>query len=147
MDPNTIYVYTDGASKPHSTKEGGWGMVAIFRGKEVRRKGYIPAPTTNNVAELMGPIEALRLFTGNTKSRIVVISDSQYVVKGVMEWRHNWKRSGWPTKNTELWRELSDLVDNYKDVSFKWVRGHSGDHYNEIADQLSREAIADGLTQ
>jgi ribonuclease HI len=77
----------------------------------------------------------------------VFTSDSQYLVKGINEWRHNWKRSGWKRKtgairNLELWKALDVEIARH-DFEAKWVRGHRGHPENEYADFLATRAAAD----
>lgn len=99
---------------------------------------------TNQVAELTAAREALsRTPVG---CAVTLVSDSQYVLKGISEWRKGWERRGWvnakgePVANQHLWQALFKEVDARK-VAVKWVRGHSGDTYNEMCDQLANLAI------
>ena len=77
---------------------------------------------------------------------IKIYTDSQYVKNGITEWIINWKKNGWKTankkkvSNKELWIELDENVSIH-DVEWFWVRGHSGNHYNEIADKLAVNAM------
>ena len=78
--------------------------------------------------------------------RVVLTTDSVYVKSGITEWLANWKTKGWktagrkPVKNADLWREL-DEQNKRHDVSWHWVKGHSGHRENEIADQLANRGI------
>jgi ribonuclease HI len=98
--------------------------------------------------ELTAMIEALR-WTGELREsprHIKLISDSRYVVDGINDWRHNWKRNGWRkkaksphrVKNVDLWRELDALV--LPAMRFSWVKGHHGAHFNILADALAATA-------
>jgi ribonuclease HI len=96
--------------------------------------------------ELTATIEALKNI--KKTSDIHLYTDSQYVKNGINQWIFNWKKNGWvtankkPVANKELWIELDTCVAKHK-VTWFWVRGHSGNHYNEIADQLAVKAIHD----
>ena len=122
---------------------GGWGAVLVWRGQEREISGGEPE-TTNNRMELMAAIEALQLLQRQTGVRLH--TDSQYVMKGLTQWIHGWKRNGWMTKsgsevkNTDLWKRLDALCTTYT-VEWRWVKGHSGDPMNERADELARSGI------
>jgi ribonuclease HI len=100
--------------------------------------------TTNNRMELMAVIRGLEAL----KRRCVVdvTTDSKYVKNGITQWIHNWKRNGWrtaarkPVKNDDLWRQLDEAVARH-DVSWHWVKGHSGHPENERADALANRGI------
>ena len=81
-----------------------------------------------------------------TASEITIYTDSTYVKNGITEWINNWKINGWknankkPVKNKDLWIELDSLCkDNL--ITWKWVKGHSNDKYNNLADELATKAI------
>src|SRR5690606_24638508 len=102
------------------------------------------ALTTNNRMELLAVIEALRAL--KRPSRVVIHTDSQYVQKGITEWIRNWKLRGWktadrkPVKNEDLWRTLDGLLAGHE-ISWRWVRGHSGHPENERADALANRGV------
>ncbi|MBL4775538.1 MAG: ribonuclease HI, partial [Mariprofundus sp.] len=79
-------------------------------------------------------------------SRITIVSDSKYVVQGMQEWIHNWKKKGWktaskkPVCNLERWQELDRLAAQHH-VTWQWVKGHAGHEGNERADELARRGI------
>ena len=83
---------------------------------------------------------------------VTVTTDSQYVKNGITQWIHNWKRNGWktaakkPVKNADLWRALDEAVASHE-VSWQWVKGHSGHPDNERADELANKGIAQLSTQ
>lgn len=135
-----IRVYADGSCR--KSKAGGWGVITIDQGVEQEFSGYA-LETTNNRMELQGPIEALKLLPPGRAAHIT--TDSQYVQKGIEEWIKDWRRRGWrtasnePVKNVGLWKELEALCEE-RTVTWKWVKGHAGDHYNERADNLAQEA-------
>jgi len=139
---NTVQIFTDGACKGNPGP-GGWGAILRYRDNEKEMNGYEPE-TTNNIMELTAVIEALK--TLSRSCTIVITTDSNYVKDGITKWIHNWKLKGWktaarkPVKNKELWISLDELAENH-DITWKWVKGHSGHPENERADDLANEAI------
>ncbi len=92
--------------------------------------------------------EGLKLLT--QRCRVEVVSDSQYLVKGMNEWLPGWKAKGWkrkggPIQNLELWQQLERVAAD-QDVQWIWVRGHAGHPKNEYVNDLAIEA-AQKLTQ
>ena len=120
---------------------GGWGAL-LRQGQHEKSLYGGEADTTNNRMEIMAVIQALKAL--KRPCDVVVHTDSQYVQKGMSEWLPNWKRRGWktadkkPVKNADLWQELDMLVAQH-DVSWRWVKGHSGDPDNERVDVLARD--------
>lgn len=107
--------------------------------------GGEPAPTTNNRMELMAAIRALESLTRPATVRIH--TDSTYVRSGITSWLAAWKRNGWltaarqPVKNADLWRRLEAACARHQ-VTWHWVKGHSGHPENERADALANKGIA-----
>ncbi len=134
-------ISTDGACLGNPGP-GGWGAVLRYRGHEKRLSGS-EADSTNNKMELTAAIEGLAALT--KPSKVVIYTDSTYVRNGIMKWVSGWQANGWktsakqPVKNADLWRRLVDEEQRH-DVTWKWVKGHAGDHYNEIADTLATSA-------
>ncbi|MBD8506843.1 ribonuclease HI [Hoyosella sp. G463] len=100
---------------------------------------------TNQIAELMALLEAIRSHPG--PEPLLVESDSQYAIKCVSVWLAGWKRNGWrtaagsPVKNAELIQSIdAAIADREGPVRFQWVRGHAGNEFNEIADELAGTA-------
>ena len=141
---NLIKIYTDGACSGNPGK-GGWGAVLMWGNHKKEINGF-NADTTNNKMELTAVIEAIKAV--KKSSEINIYTDSIYVKDGITKWILNWRVNGWkgkdkkPIKNLELWQEL-DLVAGKHKIDWHWVKGHSGDKYNEIADSLARKAIED----
>ena len=139
---NTVQIFTDGACKGNPGP-GGWGAILRYRDTQKELNGYDPE-TTNNIMELTAVIEALK--TLSRSCTIVITTDSNYVKDGITKWVHNWKLKGWktaarkPVKNKGLWIALDELAENH-DITWKWVKGHSGHPENERADDLANEAI------
>ena len=144
-------IYTDGGCSGNPGP-GGWGFVIImrtFQGENIiaQEKGGVKE-TTNNKMELTAVIEALqKLKTMDVPRQITVYTDSQYVQKGISEWINTWKRNSWrtsdkqPVKNQDLWMKLDSLANDFI-IIWQWVKGHDGNKYNELCDQMTQEAIA-----
>ncbi|HRO60653.1 MAG TPA: ribonuclease HI [Burkholderiaceae bacterium] len=142
MMNESVDIYTDGACKGNPGP-GGWGALLRY-GEHERELFGGESATTNNRMELTAVIEALRAL--KRPSQVVVHTDSQYVQKGVTEWLRNWKQRGWktadrkPVKNEDLWRALDTLLTSHQ-ISWRWVRGHSGHPENERADALANRGV------
>lgn len=145
MTPSVV-IYTDGACSGNPGP-GGWGAILMFGEKTKEICGGEPA-TTNNRMELMAAIQALETLTKPCK--VELNTDSQYVMKGISEWIHAWKRRGWrtadnkPVKNDDLWRRLDEARQRH-DVQWRWVKGHAGYEHNERADVLAGQGLAETL--
>jgi ribonuclease HI len=142
-DPDhDIIIYTDGACKGNPGP-GGWGVVLRSGAHEKTLHGGEPQ-TTNNRMELMAAIMALEAL--KRPSRVLLHTDSQYVLKGMTEWIDGWKRRGWttadkkPVKNVDLWQRLEKAAAPHT-LRWVWVRGHTGDPGNEQADQLANLGV------
>ena len=139
---NEISIYTDGSSRGNPGR-GGYGVVLLWNKiKKELSKGY--KFTTNNRMELMAVIAALEALKKN-KLSLVIYSDSNYVVKAVMEgWLTKWIRTNFKgnIKNRDLWERYDELSKNHN-IRFKWVKGHAENMYNNRCDILATEA-ADG---
>ena len=139
-------VYTDGACSGNPGP-GGWAWAVAPDGQPNGSGGE--AYTTNQRMELQAVLEALRsLGAGSEAGPIVVVSDSTYVVNCFRDrWWEKWQRNGWrnskkePVANDDIWKPLVDLVTS-ADVTFRWVKGHSGDRMNDLVDQLAVAAAA-----
>lgn len=134
-----IVIYTDGASKGNPGP-GGWGAI-IISDDEVIELGGKAIETTNNKMELSAPIAALK-YLKNRNEKIIIYTDSKYVINGITSWIFGWKKNGWKTGlkedvlNVDLWKKLDMLVQN-KDIEWKYVPGHSGVEGNERADEIA----------
>mgnify|MGYP000471729942 FL=1 len=141
-----LVIYTDGACSGNPGP-GGWGVLMLYKGKEKTLNGGEP-DTTNNRMEMMAAIKALEAINPKFKGPVTLWTDSTYVMKGITEWIHGWKKRGWkksdkkPVVNKDLWQQL-DTLNNERDVTWKWVKGHAGVDGNERADELARMGMPD----
>ena len=133
-----MVVYTDGACLGNPGP-GGWAWVV----PDGPFAAGFDSETTNQRMELTAALEALRAFDGS----LTVVSDSTYVVNCFRDrWWENWLRRGWvnsarkPIASRDLWEPLIDAYRTRGDVDFRWVKGHSGDQWNDRADLLAVEA-------
>ncbi len=117
-----------------------------------RRDFYLHSPsTTNNRMALAGAIAALQLLgQKGARLRLLIVSDSEYLVKGIRAWAPGWESRGWTRKagvieNLELWRALWQSLPKH-DAQFTWVRGHAGHPKNEYANDLAVRAATEQLT-
>lgn len=123
-------------------------MVCCDDGLEIRLSGADPT-TTNNRMELQAVIATLEFLTQTNQQSIVnLYADSQYVLKGITQWVPSWKRKGWKTAagkavlNKDLWQkldELNSLANQQLPLAWRYIKGHSGDEGNELADTIARE--------
>ena len=120
-----VKIYTDGACKGNPGP-GGWGTVIEQNGNQQKLSGSEPQ-TTNNRMEMTAVIKGLEAVDPSAK--VLISSDSTYVINTMTK---GWKRKA----NNDLWDQLDRLVRN-RDISWRWVRGHSGDRGNELADALA----------
>ena len=143
---NSMTIYTDGGCSGNPGI-GGWAFVV--EGKEPITGSGGDEFTTNNKMELSAVINALEyvLLNHPGDTKVTLITDSQYVKQGITVWIHNWKKNGWrtaskaPVKNKELWVSL-DEISSRLDITWKWVKGHSGVELNELCDALVQKEMA-----
>jgi len=149
---NALMIFTDGGCSGNPGP-GGWAFV-IAREEAggpriISSKNGGEKTTTNNRMELTAVLQSLRALRDmeGAPRAAVVVTDSQYVQKGITDWIVKWKRNGWvssgktPVKNRDLWEALDAIVGEFS-LEWQWVRGHSGVALNEMCDALAQEAIA-----
>jgi ribonuclease HI len=136
-----------GNGRPGDNPGGAGGLIELRTARGIERRDFfLHAPaTTNNRMALAGAIAALQLLAqkGN-RLRLLVVSDSEYLVKGIREWapgwvQRNWTRKGGPIENLALWQALWQSLDRHE-AQFTWVRGHAGHPKNEYANDLAVRA-------
>ena len=138
MSKTAVEIYTDGACSGNPGP-GGWGAVLYYGDVKKEIFGGV-ADTTNNRMELTAAIEALRALKKNCV--VNLYTDSSYVRDGITNWIRSWKKCNWrkgtkgEVKNRDLWQELDELAAMHQ-ITWHWVRGHSGIPGNELADQLA----------
>lgn len=138
---STIHFFTDGACRGNP----GVGSWAVYCSNPFLEKSGVETMTTNNRMELMAVIQSFEWM--ETFKSYIIYTDSQYVWKGIKEWRHGWKKNGWKNskkkvvENIDLWKTLDALVETHPHVDYKWIRGHNGNEGNEYVDRLANEAI------
>jgi len=135
-----VIIYTDGGCDPNPGP-GGWAAVLLCGEKRHELWGA-ELETTNNRMELTAAIEALRWL--KTPSKVRLYTDSQYLQKGINEWMPKWLAKNWrgangPVANQELWQELISVSSPHQ-VTWQWLRGHTGNVENERVDRLCRQA-------
>lgn len=137
-----VEIFTDGACKGNPGP-GGWGVFLRFGKHEKKLCGGEPL-TTNNRMELTAAIKGLAALKRG--SHVELTTDSQYVRKGITEWMPNWKKRNWrtaskkPVKNADLWQAL-DKESARHQITWHWIKGHSGHPENELADQLANDGV------
>ena len=143
-----VKIYTDGACVGNPGP-GGWAAVIIFDNKKEELFGGEKL-TTNNRMELTAAIMALEYFGEKEKKQlslkqVKIFTDSIYLKDGITVWINKWEKNNWKTadkknvKNIDLWKKLQDLVKIIP-VEWNWVKGHSNDPMNELADKLAKQA-------
>lgn len=144
-----VFLFSDGACSGNPGP-GGWAFILRHHAtqRELVESGG-EADTTNNRMEMLAVIRGLQALKRRTS--VEIVSDSQYVLRGISEWLPKWKANGWKRKavgnhqeikNEDLWR-LLDLLLLQHDIRCQYIRGHSGHPENEKCDQLAVQAIKD----
>lgn len=149
MKSKDILAFTDGACSGNPGP-GGWGSVLIIENSSspeliIKELGGAEIKTTNNRMELMAAIQTLAELE-NTPGKVILSTDSKYVIEGITNWIHGWRKRGWKTKegtpvsHQELWELLDDWVSRRKSiggVEWTYVGGHRGIPGNEKADEIA----------
>ncbi len=140
-----VRIFTDGACSGNPGP-GGYAAILIYKNYKKEIYGWC-SNTTNNRMELLAAIRGIEAL--KKRCRVVLYTDSSYLKDGMTTWIKNWIQKGRLSdskkgvKNKDLWRLLLELNKKH-DMTYKWVRGHSGDKMNERADTLARMAIKKG---
>ena len=131
---------------------GAGGLIEARAARQVQRRDFFTyvSNTTNNRMALSGAITALRILAGKrNRLRVLMVSDSEYLVKGMREWAPGWASRGWvrkagPIENLQLWQDLAETV-RLHEVQWTWVRGHQGHPKNEYANDLAMKAAREQI--
>ena len=140
-----ITIFSDGACSGNPGP-GGWATRLLYADGRICELGGFVADTTNNRMELQAAIEGLKAIAPDDE--ITLITDSEYMLKGITEWIHGWKRRGWktaakkPVLNQDLWLQLDEL--NSPSYRWEYTRVHAGDPNNERCDEIA-QAFSRGL--
>ncbi len=146
MKKKHVFIYTDGACRGNPGP-GGWGALLRYDQHEKKISGA-EQHTTNNRMELLAAICALRKL--KQACRVELFTDSKYVQQGISTWLPGWKKNRWlksdkkPVKNADLWQALDHEASRH-DMTWHWVKGHSGHPENDLVDALANEAIDEML--
>ena len=143
-----IKIYTDGACVGNPGP-GGWAAIIIQEGNKIEIFGGEKL-TTNNRMELTAAIKALEYcLEKETKQlslkEVKIYTDSNYLKDGITVWINNWEKNNWKTadkknvKNVDLWKKLKELT-KISQIEWYWVKGHSQNPMNELADKLAKKA-------
>ena len=140
-----IEVWTDGSCLGNPGP-GGWGVVVHLGDQAEELKGGA-LDTTNNRMELMAVIKGLEYLLSKGLSKALLYTYSNYVKNVIQSWIYAWKKNGWvnakkePVANQDLWQTL-DRLNQQVDISYHWVKGHSGNVFNERCDVLAKEGAS-----
>tara|TARA_B100000408_G_scaffold47095_1_gene36183 strand:- start:1392 stop:1838 length:447 start_codon:yes stop_codon:yes gene_type:complete len=143
-----IKIYTDGACVGNPGP-GGWAAIILLENEKKELFGG-EKHTTNNRMELTAAIKGLEYCNAQegkqlSLKEIKIYTDSVYLKEGITSWINNWEKNNWKTadkknvKNVDLWKKLKDLVKS-KQIEWRWIKSHSGDTMNDLADKLAKEA-------
>tara|TARA_B100001245_G_scaffold117597_1_gene86401 strand:- start:20 stop:466 length:447 start_codon:yes stop_codon:yes gene_type:complete len=143
-----IKIYTDGACVGNPGP-GGWAAIILLENEKKELFGGEKL-TTNNRMELTAAIKGLEYCNAQegkqlSLKEIKIYTDSVYLKEGITSWINNWEKNNWKTadkknvKNVDLWKKLKDLVKS-KQIEWRWIKSHSGDTMNDLADKLAKEA-------
>lgn len=139
-DGHSVVIYTDGACLGNPGP-GGWAALLLY-GHHEKMVSAGERHTTNNRMELTAALEGLKAL--KQPCHVELVTDSRYVQQGITDWLPNWRRrnfktqAGHPVKNQDLWQALSAAAECHQ-VTWSWVKGHSGHPLNDRVDQAARE--------
>ena len=148
----TIQLYTDGSCSKNGSKEnfGGYAVILTINNKSVKIYKESKSNTTNNEMEMMAVLQAIKIakiLTKTNKREIEIFSDSAYVVNTVNTWMNSWAANNWikksdkkPPENLEIVKEIYSLMQFERCIKIKKIKGHFGEEFNELADQMAKEA-------
>ena len=126
---------------------GGWAAIFVDNDNIIKKIYGFSHYTTNNRMELTAAIKALEKL--ETNQSVQIYTDSQYLKIGITLWIQSWKVTNWKNgkiKNIKFWQRLDTLYSLQKNMRWHWIKGHSGDKYNELSDQLAKNAAIKKIT-
>ena len=136
-----VDIFTDGACKGNPGP-GGWGVLLRMGAHEKELSGGEP-DTTNNRMEMTAVLRGLAALI--EPCAVTIHTDSRYVIDGMTKWIHGWQKRGWinaskkPVRNADLWHDLIEATAAHE-LTWQWVKGHSGHPENERVDRLASDA-------
>lgn len=162
MPASLVLVHLDesclGNGRSGDNPGGAGGLIEAWSGGAVHRRDlYLSAPsTTNNRMALHGAIATLDALSAKGRRHVIrIVSDSEYLIKGITTWAPGWEARGWrrkagPIENLPLWQELRRRAREH-DIDWRWVRGHAGhpknEYVNDLAIKAAKEQVnSEGLT-
>lgn len=140
----SLEIFTDGSCKGNPGPAG-YGFVVVHDHATIYEASASIGRGTNVRAEMTGAVEALRLLQGRADLFITIVTDNEMVVLGMTKWLAGWKAKNWkgskkPVANRDLWEQLDALAATLPHLTWRWVRGHDGNEFNELADKLATAA-------
>lgn len=141
--PNKYSIYTDGGSRGNSSKPdepAAWAFIVTKNGEKLGSKSDAMFGKTNNQMELTAILEALK-WANKFGEQVSIHTDSQLCIDSITKWMFGWANKGWkkadgqPVKNQDILRLIYELYSPTKH-KFEKVKGHSGDRFNEMVDEL-----------
>lgn len=154
MTPTAVVVHLDesclGNGREGANPGGAGGLIELRSARGIQRRDlFLHDPdTTNNRMAITGALETLKVLGAKGgRFRVAIVSDSQYLVRGMREWVPSWRARGWkrkggPVENLTLWQQLVDAAARH-DVQWTWVRGHKGHVKNEYSNDLAVRAATE----
>lgn len=154
--------YNNGKKDPNKPAYGGYGLIVTYNNEEVVEFKYAEENWTNNIGELSGAMKGLEFILSqdyfDKDDLIIIITDSQYVSKGCIEWMDGWIKRKWknnlnqPVANYQLWKQMRNKYLIHYNIYLQWVRGHTllediSSQYNERCDKLAKSAVDDIVNQ
>ena len=143
-----IYIYTDGGCWPNPGN-GAWAIAVVHHNELIYKECHAEEGiSTNNICEIKAILKALYISL-KISGTVIIKSDSQYAINSITKWAESWKKNGWKKKggeikNLELIKEANAIWQQQKDrVDIVWVKGHNGNKWNELCDELCAKAISE----
>ena len=139
---NRIEIYTDGACSYFSenNRPGGWGFLIVKNNNIIYKNCGEEEQTTNNRMEIIAILKSIEYCIENNLDNVIIYSDSDYCINTMKTWLYNWlKKDKWKNRqvpNQDLWEYFLSIKDKIQ-IEYRWVRGHNGNKYNEMADKLA----------